>query len=831
MAVAFGPRRAIYVDITEVAGPARSRSPPPSWRTSRPSTSSTARSARCSTTTCRRPATPAGRSRRAASSTAILFDAARLRPRRSRPRATPTSSPTPPATRPWASTRCGRCATRSPASRRPALLPADVTQRLRLEDLLGFRRNPITAHAALPPLRRQGARRPSDAGDAVRAALDRRLGRRRRQLASASPSGARDYYGADAPRVHIVEGEGGLTPGRVAEALAAAGTASLDNVIVHVDWNQASIDSDHVCRDGDAPGDYVQWDPRELFYLHDWNVIYVPDGHDFQQVVAAQRHAAHDRTTASRRRSSTARSRAGSTASRARPRTAPATSSAPTASTRRSPSSPATPRRPCPPATPATSAAPGKDGDGGARGVLLGGARAGARLRGGARRRGRGARGAACAAARERLDGRGRKPRAGRAARRGGLRAARARRRRRSPTSCGSRPARRPRCAASSARSLQLPQHAPPAAPSSSPSADLLGSTSVERHRRRLSRRASGTPPANPGRPRCSRSAASARTPSPASSRASPTFGHHIGVGSSYGAFMAPLGHIAARLHAIGAQARQSVAGDAYKPMILVCAHAGLKTGEDGPTHADPQALQLLQENFPLGTADHADALGAAGDLDARRRPRSRSGRRVIAPFVTRPNETVLDRAALGLAPPEAAASGVYVLRRPNGDADVTVVLQESAVTYAFVQEALPLLEQDGHRRAGLLRRQRRALRPAARRTEQRAGLPRGARRRGDRHHRLHPADAVPLGALRRRPRRKPAPVPPRALPGQRPGRGGARRGRAGRAEPVRGRQGVPRQPRPRGALERSPICRANSPSTPFIRGACASSRATATTR
>ena len=30
------------------------------------------------------------------------------------------------------------------------------------------------------------------------------------------------------------------------------------------------------------------------------------------------------------------------------------------------------------------------------------------------------------------------------------------------------------------------------------------------------------------------------------------TYGRHIGVGSSYGAFLAPLGHIAARLHAIG---------------------------------------------------------------------------------------------------------------------------------------------------------------------------------------------------------------------------------------------------------------------------------------
>ena len=73
------------------------------------------------------------------------------------------------------------------------------------------------------------------------------------------------------------------------------------------------------------------------------------------------------------------------------------------------------------------------------------------------------------------------------------------------------------------------------------------------------------------------------------------TFGHHIGVGSSYGAFIAALGHIASRLHAIGNQARQAIKTEPYKTFFLVCAHAGLKTGEDGPTHADPQALQLLQ--------------------------------------------------------------------------------------------------------------------------------------------------------------------------------------------------------------------------------------------
>jgi transketolase len=172
------------------------------------------------------------------------------------------------------------------------------------------------------------------------------------------------------------------------------------------------------------------------------------------------------------------------------------------------------------------------------------------------------------------------------------------------------------------------------------------------------------------------------------------TFGHHVGVGSSYGAFLAPLGHIAARLHAIGSQA--ALPHGPWNPMVLVCAHAGLKTGEDGPTHADPQPLQLLQENFPDGTAitltpwdpqESWPLLAAA----FRRRPA------LVAPFVTRPTETVLDRAALGLAPVEAAAQGVYLLRAPRkGDGDVTIVLQESAVTYAFVQGALPRLEKAG---------------------------------------------------------------------------------------------------------------------------------------
>jgi transketolase len=173
------------------------------------------------------------------------------------------------------------------------------------------------------------------------------------------------------------------------------------------------------------------------------------------------------------------------------------------------------------------------------------------------------------------------------------------------------------------------------------------------------------------------------------------SYGRHIGVGSSYAAFIAALGHISGRLHAIGNQARHANTGEPYRPMVLLCAHAGLKTGEDGPTHADPQPLQLLQENFPPGTCitltpwDPAEIWTLMAQAFAARPS-------MIAPFVTRPNEQIIDREALGLAPASASASGVYLLRTANGNGDGTVVLQGSGVTYAFVQRALPLLDEEG---------------------------------------------------------------------------------------------------------------------------------------
>ncbi len=172
----------------------------------------------------------------------------------------------------------------------PELLP-DLDERLRLEDLLGFRRNPLTSTPLFERVRAKALDgHPTPATPFVRLATGAS------GVGMASSVGlalaVRDYFGGDAPRVHVIEGEGGMTPGRVAEALAAAGTARLDNLFVHVDWNQSSIDSDRVCREGGLPGDYVQWDPCELFLLHDWNVVYVQAGMDFRQLLAGQRLAA-----------------------------------------------------------------------------------------------------------------------------------------------------------------------------------------------------------------------------------------------------------------------------------------------------------------------------------------------------------------------------------------------------------------------------------------------------------------------------------------------------------------------------------------------------------
>ncbi len=477
----------------------------------------------------------------------------------------------------------------------PELLPDRVEDQLRLEDLLGFRRNPVTR---TPLFTKFGVKpldgHPTPATPFVRLATGASGVGVSTSLGLAY--GAADFFGDASPWVHIVEGEGGMTPGRVAEAMAAAGTASLGNVIMHVDWNQASIDSNRVCRDGKTPGDYVQWTPMELARLNDWNVIYVPDGTDFQQIVAAQRLARTldtgqptaivYRTTKGWQYGIEGKASHGAghklCSEAFYGALAPLTSGnkveLPTCD---------------------ASATTCRDGGDGSvveacfwdallalRKILadnapLVGAFAG-RLKG----------------AKARLDKLARRPRDG-APRIEGVFETTKRWAGATPDELTLEPGTKATLRGELGRAMDFLNRASDGAVLAA-AADLLGSTSIATtgkgfpeglyHRK-----------ANPNARLLSIGGICEDAMSGILAGLS-TFGCHLGTGASYAAFIAPLGHIASRLHAIGSQAHQGVTGEPYHPYVLVCAHAGLKTGEDGPTHADPQALQLLQENFPKGT-------------------------------------------------------------------------------------------------------------------------------------------------------------------------------------------------------------------------------------
>jgi transketolase len=576
----------------------------------------------------------------------------------------------------------------------PDLLPKDPRQQLRLEDLLGFRRNPTNE----TPLFQQFNAKPLD-GHPTPATPFVRLSTGASGVGVSTSLGlalgAIDYYGSSAPRVHIVEGEGGMTPGRVSEAMAAAGTASLGNAILHVDWNQASIDSNRVCRDGEEAGDYVQWNPMEFAYLHDWNVVFVPDGTDFQQVIAAQRAAAgfdNGQPTAVVYRTTKGwkygvEGKASHGAGHGLCSDGFHAAVAPLLDRLQDASSERSALQHC--------EANVKRCHGGEKASImeecfweaLGVVRKAMEndppmvkeLAG------------RLVAARDRLNRRGREPR-DKAPRVDAVYEVAGRSGHRLPAELALQPETLTTLRAQLGRVLNYYNRKSDGALLTA-SADLLGSTSVNL-----------TGKGFPEGYFNARSNAAARLLSSGgicedamtgilSGLAS--YGRHIGVGSSYGAFIAALGHISARLHAIGNQARRAITKEGYRPFIMVCAHAGLKTGEDGPTHADPQPLQLLQENFPPGTMItltpwDPQEIWMLMTTAFEKRPA------IIAPFVTRPSERVIDRKSLGLAPASAASTGLYRLRKAMGKGDGTVVLQGSGVTYAFVEQTLPLLETEG---------------------------------------------------------------------------------------------------------------------------------------
>jgi transketolase len=563
------------------------------------------------------------------------------------------------------------------------LLP-DELQQFRLEDLLGFRRNPTNT---TPLFKRFHARaldgHPTCATPFVQLAtgasgvgVPASMG-----LALA----AFDLYRGDPPKVHIVEGEGGMTPGRVHEALAAASASQLSNVFLHVDWNQSSIDSDRVCREDSQPGDYVQWTPAELCYLHDWNVVFVPEGHDIHQVIAAQRLALslkNNQPTAVVYRTRKGW-KYGITGKESHGAGHKFCSDGYYASLKEFEDTfhAAFPRF-------AGDQTPERVEECYYNSLMV--IRSVLEQDLALTRRGT----SKIIASRERLNNRRRALRAD-APNLARLYDNDAVNEKIVPEALRLSPGSSITLREVLGKSLNLLNHETHGAFIGS-AADLLGSTNVNQINKGFPDGFFNTV-TNPDS-RLVAVGGICEDAMGALMAGLSSFGYHIGVTSSYSAFIAALEHVAARLHGIGQQTKRARTGEPYKTWIMINAHAGVKTGEDGPTHADPQALQLLQECFPenvLITLTPWDPQEIWHLLIAglKKRPA------ILAPFVTRPPEKVVDRAALRFPPAHAAAQGVYAMRKADPISkqyNGTIVIQGNGVASIFVNDVLPKLDEKG---------------------------------------------------------------------------------------------------------------------------------------
>lgn len=564
----------------------------------------------------------------------------------------------------------------------PELLPEEKYQ-LRFEDLLGFRKNPTTSLPLFSKFRSKALDgHPTPATPHVRVATG--------ASGVGIPAsfglalGAIDYFGENAPKIHVIEGEGGMTPGRVSEALAAASAMRLHNVCLHIDFNQASIDSNRVCREGELKGDYVQWNPMELCYLHDFNVIHVDDGKDFKSIAAAQAFAGS------------------------------LNNKMPTAIVYRTVKG-------------WKYGIEGKASHGAGHKMNSEGyyiackefeEMYGLKI---PRFEGENAQeniekcfydtlmtirkavdgdkslsffAESIASSKDRLLKRNRIPVKNK------------------PDlehiyenkiisadevpaelniKTGETTTLRSVLGSSLGHINRISNGAILGV-----AADLLGSTSVNLLGKEFHEGFFDSVE-NP-ESRILSIGGICEDAIGGMMAGLSAYGKHIGVSSSYGAFISAMEHTAARLHGIGEQNKVMHFGGYYNTWILINAHAGLKTGEDGPTHADPQCLQLIQENFPPGilitlTPWEPGEIWPLLVEGLKKRPA------VLSPFVTRPNELIMDRVKLNIAPAGDAVKGVYALRKADKSqrTDGSVILQESGVTIEFVTKVLPRLDKEGY--------------------------------------------------------------------------------------------------------------------------------------
>ncbi len=565
----------------------------------------------------------------------------------------------------------------------PSLLAPEKRQ-LRLEDLLGFRKNvtqgtplfekfksiSLDGHPSCIVPFVKTATGPSGVG--VPAAFGLAFG-------------ALDTFPDDPPKVHLIEGEGGMTPGRVYEGIAAAASAQLHNAIMHIDWNQSTIDSDQCTAEGDKPGDYVQWDPCELMYLNDFNVIYAPEGHNFHQIFTAQKLALS------------------------------LDSQVPTAIVYRTvkgwsygitgKASHGAGYKFCSPEfykfigpfeQHFNASFPRFAGDAKnpvdiekyywdtllvIRGVLKRNTalvtKATEKIR----------------ASKIRLEKRNIKKRAdGPQLEKmydGEFRSTTV------PEGMLLKTGESATVRGQLGKVLNLLNKKTNGALVAT-AADLFESTSIAVVNK-------GFPEGlfnafkNP-KSRLIAVGGICEDAMGAFMSGVSSYRQHMGISASYAAFIVAMEHTAARCHAIGQQNYWERTGEPMHTWIMTNGHAGPKTGEDGPTHADPQCLQLLTEDFPKGklitltpwSPDEVWPLMIEGLM---KRPA------ILAPFVTRPAETIADRAKLKIPGATTAVKGIYAFRKADLGAkqyNGTLVLQGCGVGSMFVSRVLEKLDREG---------------------------------------------------------------------------------------------------------------------------------------
>lgn len=559
---------------------------------------------------------------------------------------------------------------------RPDLLPPE-RRRLRLEDLLGFRRNPSQD----TPLFREFKAAALD-GHPTPLTPFVPVATGASGVGDTSAVGLAiaqmDAFGPKGPRLHILEGEGGMTAGRVHEAIATAATTGLSNTIMHIDWNQASIDSDRVTAEGDQPGDYVQWDPRELMYVNDWNLIEAGDGADFRRVLACQKAAlALDngqptaivyRTTKGWRYGIEGKASHGAGHAFCSPEFYKSVEPFEQAFGVKLP-------RFTGEKTPVSVEAAYWE-------CLLA-----------MRKAFETARPDVAKYAAERVVEASKATPKGRPVRAGGPNLDAFYTAGLDPASTPAELKPVPGKAATLRGALgdtlgylnKLTSGAFLAC-----AADLSESTSIAPINKGIGKgwwHAKNNPTSRlvPVGGICEDAMGGVMS-------GVSSLGLHVGVSSSYSAFIAALEHVPARLHCIGQQMRHEATGEPYRVWIMVNAHAGPMTGEDGPTHACPQHLQLLQDNFAKGSAItltpwDPQEMWPLIVTALQARPA------LLAPFVTRPAIPVPDREKLGFPPATAATKGVYALRK-GGKA--VVVLQGHGVATFFTRDVLPKLDEMG---------------------------------------------------------------------------------------------------------------------------------------